>query len=269
MREAGRRAGWRKGGRQAEREEGGESEEGESVILVGVGGPLEENADEEKALPWMEGPPPGHPPPPHHATALPRQPLGTGADERWGDLMRRPRCWGRELTGMKKYEKKQKKSPQDPRSRAGVHKPHKDKDRGKPREKRKRPTETRKQTTETSKGLQRQGSCGAESPWDDGERPMGTESPPQGWGAVHGDERRQWTRGAHRNGSKKAPHREGRQAEERARRSQKGQEAHRHQGSYKDKDADTRGPLRQEQPAHREKGEAPRNRNSPHRGEGW
>lgn len=61
MREAGRRAGWRKGGRQAEREEGGESEEGEPVVLVGVGGPLEENADEEKALPWMEGPPPGHP----------------------------------------------------------------------------------------------------------------------------------------------------------------------------------------------------------------
>lgn len=49
MREAGRRAGWRKGGRQAEREEGGESEEGE-LVLVGVGGPLEENADEETAL---------------------------------------------------------------------------------------------------------------------------------------------------------------------------------------------------------------------------
>lgn len=60
MREAGRRAGWREGGRQAEREEGGESEEGEPV-LVGVGGPLEENADEEKALHWMEGPPPVHP----------------------------------------------------------------------------------------------------------------------------------------------------------------------------------------------------------------
>lgn len=48
-----------------------------------------------------------------------------------------------------------------------------------------------------------------------------------------------------------------------------GQEAHTQQGTYKDKDADTRGPLRQERPAHREKGEAPRNRNSPHRGEGW
>lgn len=74
--------------------------------------------------------------------------------------MRRPSCWGRELTGMEKYEKKQKKSPW---SWARVHKPHKDKDRGKPREKRKKPMETRKQTTVTSKGLQRQGSHGAES----------------------------------------------------------------------------------------------------------
>lgn len=78
--------------------------------------------------------------------------------------MRRPCCWGRELTGMKKYEKKQKKSHQDPRSWARVHKPHKGKDREKPRETRKRPKETRKQTTVTSKGLQRQGSCGPREP---------------------------------------------------------------------------------------------------------
>lgn len=97
MREAGRRAGWRKGGRQAEREEGGESEEGELVVLAGIGGPLEENADEEKALHWMEGPPPAHPSTtpcrrPAPAALGHGQPLGTGAGERWGDLMRRLCC---------------------------------------------------------------------------------------------------------------------------------------------------------------------------------
>lgn len=48
-----------------------------------------------------------------------------------------------------------------------------------------------------------------------------------------------------------------------------GGKAHKHQGTHKDKDADTRGPLKQEQPAHGDKGEALRNRNSPTVAKGW
>ena len=100
-RETGRRAGRRKGGSQAEidREEDGErgrdrreGSRGRGSPLVRLGGPREENADEGKALHWTEGPPLGPPPPPHHATALPGQPLGTGAH-------RRQRLKGRETWG--------------------------------------------------------------------------------------------------------------------------------------------------------------------------
>lgn len=62
MREAGRRAGWRKGGREAGRKRGGRGVKGGGASRIGRSwGPLEENADEEKALLWMEGPPLGHP----------------------------------------------------------------------------------------------------------------------------------------------------------------------------------------------------------------
>lgn len=72
---------------------------------------------------------------------------------------------------------------------------------------------------------------------------------------------------AHINGNKKAHHRDGGKAKE-SERSQKWGETCKHQGTHKDKDIDTRGPLRQEQPAHGDKGKAPRNRDSPHRDEG-
>lgn len=88
---------------------------------------------------------------------------------------------------MKKHAKKQKDSHQDPRTWTKVHKPHKDKDREKPREERKRRLETRKQDIATGKDLGDRAAVDPESLCEDGERPMGTESPPQGWGVVHGD----------------------------------------------------------------------------------
>ena len=104
-RETGRRAGRRKGGRQAERErqkeiEGGESGEGETV-LVRAGGPPTRRMLMRGRRCIGQRAHPRPPPPPHHATALPRQPLGTGVHgdtaERQGDLGRRPWSWGRGL----------------------------------------------------------------------------------------------------------------------------------------------------------------------------
>lgn len=55
-------------------------------------------------------------------------------DERQGDL-RRPCSWLERATEMKKYAEEQQNRHQDQQGWAKVHKPHKDKDREKPREK--------------------------------------------------------------------------------------------------------------------------------------
>lgn len=50
--------------------------------MVGVGGPLEENADEEKALHWTKGPSPGHP---LHHTMPPLHPGSPWAKDHGGE----------------------------------------------------------------------------------------------------------------------------------------------------------------------------------------
>lgn len=79
----------------------------------------------------------------------------------------------------------------------------------KPRKKRKaygdmRAAQRRQRTSET-----RAAGGHRESPQEDGERPMGTESTPWTWGVVCGDRRRPGAGGkAHRNGNKDAHHRD-------------------------------------------------------------
>lgn len=108
-REGGREEGGLEEGREVGREQGGRGVGEGEIVLVGAGGPCEENADEKSKLHWTKGPPPGPPLPttPCHRPA--QAVLGTGAheDERhwWEELSEGPRGGERGLQMEKNAEK--------------------------------------------------------------------------------------------------------------------------------------------------------------------
>ena len=191
---------------------------------------------------------------------------------------------GERATEMKKNAEKQQDSHQEPQRWTKVHKPHKDKDREKPRAK-KGPSRPGSRPQRQAKDLGDKGSSwtqraphedggrgqlmDSESPQEDGERPTGAESTPQAWGVAHGDRRRPWTgEKDHRNWNKDAYYRDKEEGQEKWERVTEMEGGPQTPENPQRQNVDTKGPLRQEQPAHGEKGEAPRNRNSPHGGEG-
>lgn len=183
-REAGRRAGRRKGGRQRERETGGRGIGGGGDCIGRGWGTREENADEEKALHWTEGPPlratssttPCHRP---AQAALGHRSQG---DERLGDLKKARLLvgegYGDEETcrGTARQLSRPTEVRQDPQNPQGQ-------GQGKSLEKRKEgPLKQGSRPQRQAKDLGDRAAVDPESPCEDGDRPMRTESlPPLAW----------------------------------------------------------------------------------------